>query len=122
MTLFNKHTQYAILLINSLSATEVVNLHQVAETTGLSQAFLSQVAQKLKVAGLITSFTGPKGGYRLSNHNVTLFQVAELFQRTGETLVPEVEAGMQEFLKNVPIITQPVTEPFYHEPVTNVLQ
>lgn len=43
-----------------------VPLHAIAERQGMSLPFLEQIFNKLKKAGFVSSFRGPRGGYTLS--------------------------------------------------------
>ena len=46
--------------------TGYLSLNEVAESMGLSQGFLEEIAMALKKAGLIMGRQGPGGGYRLA--------------------------------------------------------
>lgn len=55
-----------IELARELKKKELVHLRQIAETTGLSENYLAQLAISLKNSGLLIGVSGKKGGYRLS--------------------------------------------------------
>ena len=62
----NKKMQYAFLLTLYLCRSGRAALPGIAESLNLSEAFLSQVAQKLRKGGIVKVFKGPGGGYEIN--------------------------------------------------------
>ncbi len=62
----NKDVQYGFLLTMYLARAGRSNIYSIADNLGMSSTFLSQVARKLRVAGVIKSSRGPGGGYELN--------------------------------------------------------
>jgi hypothetical protein len=61
----NNKVQYGLLFCLYLSRAGRGTIEDAAANLGLSKTFLTQVAHKLKVAGVLVSFRGPGGGYEL---------------------------------------------------------
>ncbi len=61
----NKSIQNSLVLIQYLSSSVPASLEVIANESGISQAFLEQLARKLRIAGIIKSHRGPGGGYTL---------------------------------------------------------
>lgn len=100
MRILNKYSQYAVLLTSELSTNTYMPLQPLAEQYQVSVHMLAQVASKLKAANVLVSKKGPGGGYRLTNSQVSLFEVVKPFMPRGsDSLVYEVEDGIQEFLR-----------------------
>ena len=59
-----------------------VNLKSVACSTGISEAHLAKVLQRLVKAGLLTSTRGPRGGFRLARpaEEIALLSVYEAIE------------------------------------------
>jgi len=61
---------HGLLLVTELAlrygSGRVATLQEVAETAGISQGFLEQVARSLRRAGIIAGTRGAGGGYRLA--------------------------------------------------------
>ncbi|MCA9258407.1 MAG: Rrf2 family transcriptional regulator [Planctomycetales bacterium] len=79
-------TQYACLAMLQLAADYEVQepspLRRIAEQHGIPAAFLVQILQELKRAGLVGSSRGSAGGYRLANSpdQITLADVVAVFE------------------------------------------
>ena len=56
----------AMIDLAAREGDEPVSLGSVAQSQGISEAYLEQLFAKLKKAGLVTSSRGAQGGYRLS--------------------------------------------------------
>ena len=72
-------TDYALLLTNQLvSATdELCTTDGLVEATQLSPATVRKLLKQLVDAGIVTSYRGAKGGYRLANEPST-FTIADV--------------------------------------------
>jgi Rrf2 family iron-sulfur cluster assembly transcriptional regulator len=49
-----------------------VSLADVAERQGISLSYMEQLFRRLRVRGIVGSFRGPGGGYRLNKHLATI--------------------------------------------------
>lgn len=95
MTPYGKLSQSAIAATSLLAevydpdGTNRLNSRQIAERRNLSQAIVGKVLTGLSQAGLVHGAPGPGGGYRLAipPSEITLYDVAALFDRMEETLV-----------------------------------
>ena len=70
---FTKRADYALLALSYLAAaqtddTRLVNTKEIAEQYHIPSELLAKILQVLARAGLVASFPGPTGGYRLSRH------------------------------------------------------
>lgn len=66
---FSTRSRYALRLILDLAdaaADEYVSLKDVSERQGISVKYLEQIVPQLVRAGLVKSFRGSRGGYRLA--------------------------------------------------------
>lgn len=61
----NKNFQYALLFTLYIVRGGRVAVKHAAESLNLSESLLTQVAHKLKKAGIVKSVRGPGGGYEL---------------------------------------------------------
>ena len=67
MLRLSKLTDYAVVVLARLSAEdEVQTSPSVASSTGIPEPTVAKVLKTLAAAGLVTSFRGARGGYRLS--------------------------------------------------------
>ena len=74
-------SDYALRIITSLATHEgVVDAKTLAEETSVTQRFTLKILHKLTTAGMINSYKGVNGGYKLavSADSITLRQVIEL--------------------------------------------
>ena len=74
-------SDYALRIITSLAERDsIVDAGTLAQTTSVSQRFALKILHKLATAGLVISFKGVKGGYKLAvgADEITLKQVIEL--------------------------------------------
>lgn len=64
------------------SESEYVNVRQIAQATGASEAHLSKVLQRLAKGRILRSVRGPKGGFSLdrSPKDVTFLEIYELIE------------------------------------------
>ena len=63
----SQKSDYGLILLSNLAKSKgVVSVSSVAKKNKLSSKFLSQVANELKKAGIITSKEGVRGGYSLA--------------------------------------------------------
>ena len=85
MLTFTKTTDYALqalVYLGSIEKGRVVNVKELAEGHNAPVDLLAKVLQKLAKGGLLVSFPGPKGGYRLTHplSEVTVAQVIEMIE------------------------------------------
>jgi Rrf2 family protein len=98
-------TEYACLALLELaqrhSDGEPVQVRRIAERHGIPAAFLVQIFQELKRAGLVTSIRGAAGGYQLarSPEEITLAEVIDIVE--GNSGEPTVGATKQSPLAPV---------------------
>lgn len=68
MIAISKQVEYAIefvLRLSKLDDGEVLSLRQFSSESTISFLFLQRIARSLKLAGIVTSTKGTKGGYAL---------------------------------------------------------
>jgi Rrf2 family iron-sulfur cluster assembly transcriptional regulator len=84
----------AVIWLGFLQTNGPVSLHKISESLSLSISCLEQIFAHLKGAHLIQSFKGPGGGYFLSKglHEITLWQVAQTFERAGSAVGTQTES------------------------------
>lgn len=75
--------RYALRLMIEIAKHDAdenpISLAKIAQRTDISQSYLEQLAQALRVARLLKGFTGRKGGYRLARpaDSISLTQIFE---------------------------------------------
>lgn len=62
-------------------------IKEISKRQGVTPRYLEQIFQKLKVAGLIKSIRGPKGGYYLAREPEKI-SVADVIRAVEETIDP----------------------------------
>ena len=84
MKILTKHTDYALAALGVMveQRDESVTVADLAQRLGIPYPFLRGVFQKLSKAGLVQSFRGQGGGYRLTRkpERITVGDVMEVFQ------------------------------------------
>ncbi len=89
-----KTTQNAIAALSRLAelytAGTVASSKQIAESRNLPIPLVGKILTELSRGGLIVGSPGPGGGYRLAKPpaEISLMDVAELFERATEGLCP----------------------------------
>jgi len=76
-----QESDYALRIITAMAAyDEVADAGKIADETSVSQRFTLKILNKLTKGGLVRSFKGAKGGYKLNADadTITLKQVIEL--------------------------------------------
>lgn len=92
-------TKYALealaFLIRSHAREEWAQIGDIAKTCGIPRKYLEQVLLDLKIAGLVESKKGQKGGYRLSRppDQIMLGQVLGAIQGELLPMPPWLEGG-----------------------------
>ena len=76
---------YGMFLLAAIAAhdsDEAISLHDVADGSNLSFAFLQQVARQLRQGGLLESVRGKSGGYRLTRKakDISVKQIIEALE------------------------------------------
>lgn len=74
-------SDYALRILTALAGhSEVIDATTLSEQTSVTQRFTLKILHKLVSAGLVTSFKGVKGGYKLHEDpaTITLKRVIEL--------------------------------------------
>lgn len=88
---FQKHEQYALLLMGELANVEnghLVSLVEVSRHHGVSVPFLKKIVRSLRASGLVESKEGVGGGYTLARtpEAISIWDIISAFDRTsGET-------------------------------------
>ena len=80
MTLLSRKTDYALLILSFLHThTEGGCARTIAESFGLSRAFMANILKELCQKGFVTSHRGVKGGYGLQRpaEEITLAELLE---------------------------------------------
>lgn len=79
--IFNTKTVNGIKIIDALT-TEPKSLHVLSMDTGIPNAYISQLANKLRAGGLIESKKGPSGGFYLKSNGegITYYCVAKVME------------------------------------------
>lgn len=87
--LSNRADYGLILLSNLVHSNKLVSISSVAKKNKISPKFLSQIAQELKRAGIITAKEGVSGGYTLAKdpQKINLLEVLKVLE--GDLLVGE---------------------------------
>ncbi len=80
-----KQEDCAILLVSELASSpnRVVSLTEIGKIHGVSLLFLKKLARNLKIAGIIESKEGAKGGYMLSRE-AKLISVLDVMEAVQE--------------------------------------
>lgn len=84
-------SRYAVMALVYMSLAEKKNqaslplsLNYIAQSQGLSLAYLEQIFMKLKKSGIVTSLRGISGGYCLAHPPKTI-TLADIFESVNET-------------------------------------
>ncbi|MDW7671475.1 MAG: Rrf2 family transcriptional regulator [Bacillota bacterium] len=69
------------------SDTEYINVKQIAQATGASEAHLSKVLQRLAKGRILRSVRGPKGGFSMEKkpEDITFLQIYEMIEGPVDT-------------------------------------
>lgn len=83
LTTKGRYAVTAMLDVALHAADRPISLAEIADRQGISRPYLEQIFGRLKRAGLVESWRGPGGGYRLSTdpENVS---VADVISAVGE--------------------------------------
>lgn len=79
--ILNSETDYAIRIVSCLSDTsQRLDARTISERTGVTQRYALKILHKLCNGGIVKSYKGAKGGYKLSRRadEITLLEVIEL--------------------------------------------
>lgn len=87
-------TVAALVVLARMGKDDYAQSADIHRYLGLTPRYLESALQVLKDAGLVSSMTGPNGGYRLdtSARQLTLLKVAEWVSTTEE--LPELTEGL----------------------------
>lgn len=85
MLKLTKKIDYGLMAIAYIAGNygeRVVNTKEIAETYNIPVELLAKILQRMVKGGLITSLSGPKGGYSLSTSpsNITIAQIIEALE------------------------------------------
>ncbi|MCM3731218.1 Rrf2 family transcriptional regulator [Fictibacillus nanhaiensis] len=74
-----EYALHCLVYLIDVPSKESVGIKDLAEFQGLSETFLSKVFGKLSKAGIVSSVSGVKGGYRLSKspEDISFWDVVE---------------------------------------------
>jgi Rrf2 family protein len=79
-----RETDYAIRCVYYLAGTEqdVVMMDEIAAEMEIPKSFAAKILQKLVRAGIVSSFQGIKGGFRLARaaEEITLYDVIRVIE------------------------------------------
>lgn len=79
-----RETDYAIRCVYYLAGkeTEVVMQDEISSAMGIPKSFAAKILQKLVRAGIVSSFQGVKGGFRLAvpAEEISLFDVMRVIE------------------------------------------
>lgn len=118
--ILNSEADYAIRIVSCLSEnSERIDARTISEQTGVTQRYALKILHKLTLGGIVKSYKGAKGGYKLSRlpQDITLLEIIELicgpiaFSRCqnqegvcthpqGECLFKETFNCVSEFMRN----------------------
>ena len=98
-------SEYACLALITLSKAhekdELYTILQIANENNIPKKYLEQILLILKRAGLLKSYKGPSGGYKLSRNPETI-TLAEVIRLMDGALAP-VESVSKYFYEETPI-------------------
>ncbi len=78
-----RETDYAVRIVSYLSKVEnIVGGKQISEETGITQRFALKILGKLCAEGILKSFKGNAGGYKLNkpSDTITMLEVIEAIE------------------------------------------
>jgi len=79
-----RETDYAIRCVLHLSESphEVIMVDGIAKAKSIPKSFLSKILQKLTKAGIVESYRGANGGFKLARkpEKISLFDVIEVIE------------------------------------------
>jgi Rrf2 family protein len=79
-----RQTDYAIRCVLYLSGTEgaIIMADEISQAMCIPKSFLAKILQKLTKAGVVTSFRGVKGGFRLAKKpkQISLLDIIEAIE------------------------------------------
>lgn len=82
--LIRKETEYAILGLISMAknSDDFTDVKALAETENISETLLAKVFQKMAVAGILESKSGPAGGFKLTKNpsEISLLDIIRAIQ------------------------------------------
>lgn len=78
---------HSMILLAPIGRSGRINIKQIAEQTGASEAHLAKVFQRLAKAGLVHSHRGPNGGFGLARepHDLSLLDIFEAIEGPVQT-------------------------------------
>lgn len=84
MEIIRRHTDYAVRALVKLASTDpdVVPCRELAEVCGIPRSFAYKILKKLAKGGLVASFVGSPGGFRLRKNpsRISLHDIVEAAQ------------------------------------------
>lgn len=81
----NKTTDYAIRIVIYLAITnELTVAKEISDKMAIPQNYIIKIMKKLKDAGIIETYSGVKGGYKLkkSADEISLLDIIEIMEKT----------------------------------------
>ncbi len=94
-------SDYALRIVTTLAEDEgLLDAKAIADKTLVSQKFALKILRKLTIGGVVSSYKGAKGGYKLRRapEEITLKQVIELID--GPIVIARCLEGSEECTLN----------------------
>lgn len=96
-----RETDYAIRCVLYLSRKEdsIIMADEISRAMSVPKSFLAKILQKLAKAGVVTSFRGVKGGFRLAKKpkQITLLDIIEAIEGPAAMNRCAVDASLCNF-------------------------
>jgi len=96
-----RETDYAIRCILYLSRKEesIIMADEISRAMSVPKSFLSKILQKLAKAGVVTSFRGVKGGFRLAKKpkQISLLDIIEAIEGPAAMNRCALDASLCDF-------------------------
>jgi Rrf2 family protein len=91
---FTKECDYAVRIVRALAHDEIMSGNQISECELIPLQFAYKILKKLERAGLVSSFRGATGGYRLKKRlkDITLVDIVTAIDEKlylNECLLPQ---------------------------------
>ncbi len=100
---FPTKVRYSLrLLIEIKNSKEIITLQEASNRTHISENYLKQLASTLEKNGILKGKKGPNGGYIVTNYNISLKDLVDIFS-DGVHLAPCIDENYKcELIENCP--------------------